>query len=79
MLKEIEVHEKRKHWALMNRNDMPTGAKTIIEIWSFKRKRYPDGSLNKNKARLCDHGGELTWPKTIEILMHLSSHGLVYN
>ena len=32
MLEEIEVHEKREHWTLMNRNDMPVGAKTIMVI-----------------------------------------------
>ena len=61
MLEEIEVHEKREHWTLMNRSDMPAGAKTIMAIWSFKRNRYPDGGLNKHKARLCDHGGQHTW------------------
>ena len=29
-------------------------------VWSFKRKRYPDGSLNKHKARLYAHGGQQT-------------------
>ena len=61
MLEEIEVHEKREHWTLMNRKDMPAGAKTIMAIWSFNRKRYPDGSLNKHKARLCAHCGQQTW------------------
>ena len=35
--------------------------KTIQAIWSFKRKRYPDGTLNKHKARLCAHGGMQQW------------------
>ena len=30
----------------------------IMLIWSFKRKRHADGSLNKCKARLCCHGGQ---------------------
>ena len=29
----------------------------IMMIWSFKRKRHPDGSLQKHKVRLCCHGG----------------------
>ena len=33
----------------------------IMMIWSFKRKRHPDGSLNKHKARLCCHGGQQEW------------------
>ena len=61
MIDEIDVHEKRKHWEVINRRDLPPGAKTIMAIWSFKRKRYPDGSLNKHKARLCAHGGQQTY------------------
>jgi hypothetical protein len=40
---------------------MPADTKTIMAIWSFKRKRFPDGTLNKHKARLCAHGGMQTW------------------
>ena len=61
MLDEISVHEDREHWTLLERKDMPSGHKTIMAIWSFKRKRYPDGSLNKHKARLCAHGGQQIW------------------
>ncbi len=50
-----------RHWDLMLRTDLPIGAKTIMAIWSFKRKRFPDGTLNKHKARLCAHGGQQTW------------------
>ena len=35
--------------------------KTIQAIWSFKRKRFPDGTLNKHRARLCAHGGMQQW------------------
>jgi len=45
----------------MERKDIPIGMKTIMAIWSFKRKRFPDGTLNKHKARLCAHGGQQTW------------------
>ncbi len=45
----------------MERRLIPLGTKTIMSIWSFKRKRYPDGTLNKHKARLCAHGGMQTW------------------
>ena len=61
MLEEIEVHEKRYHWKVMGRKDLPPEAKTIMAIWSFKRKQYPDGSLNRHKSRLCAHGGQQTW------------------
>ena len=30
-------------------------------IWSFKRKRHPDGTLDKHKERLCCHGGQQQW------------------
>ena len=42
---------------------MPTGTKAVMIIWSFKRKHYPDGTLNKHKACLCAHGGMQTWDK----------------
>ena len=58
---ELNDHEERKHWTVMDRKDMPIGTKTIMAIWSFKRKRFPDGTLNKHKARLCAHGGQQTW------------------
>lgn len=61
MDKEIEDHEKRNHWTLMLRSQMPEGMKTIRSVWSFKRKRYPDGRILKHKARLCAHGGMQTW------------------
>ena len=32
-----------------------------MAIWSFKRKRYPDGTLNKHKARLCAYGIQQQW------------------
>ena len=31
--------------------------KAILDIWDFKRKHFPDGRINKHKARLCAHGG----------------------
>ena len=61
MINEVDDHKTRKHWTLMKRCDIPAGTKTIMAIWSFKRKRYPDGTLNKHKACLCAHGGMQTW------------------
>ena len=61
MIEDIEVHEKREHWTIMRKNDMPAGAKKIMAVWFFKRKRYLYGSLNKHKAKICDHGGQQTW------------------
>ena len=53
MIKEVDDHKNRNHWTIMNCRNMPPDTKTIMAIWSFKRKRFPDGSLNKHKARLC--------------------------
>ena len=61
MAKEVGDHEERGHWELVLRSTLPEGVKTIKAIWSFKRKRFPDGSLNKHKARLCAHGGMQQW------------------
>lgn len=61
MLKETAEHESREHWTVVLRSTMLTDVKPIQAIWSFKRKRFPDGSLNKHKARLCAHGGMQQW------------------
>ena len=46
---------------IVPRSIIPAGVKKIQAIWSFKRKRYPDGTLNKHKARLCAHGCMQQW------------------
>ena len=56
MNKEVQDHESREHWEVIKRSEIPPGRKTIQSIWSFKRNRFPDGLLNKHKARLCTHG-----------------------
>jgi hypothetical protein len=61
MMVEVSDHESREHWTLTKRWDMPEDTKTIMSIWSFKRNRYTEGTLNKHKARLCAHGGMQTW------------------
>jgi len=69
MVKEINDHEERGHWTLMRKDEVdrsklnPRTGKvdTILSIWSFKRKRFPDGRLMKHKARLCAHGGQQQW------------------
>ena len=43
MMKEVADHEDREHWEMFLRSKMPEGCKTILAVWSFKRKRYPDG------------------------------------
>ena len=61
MIKEIEDHQNRGHWELIERKMMPNGSKTILSVWAFKRKRLPDGTILKYKARLNAHGGIQRW------------------
>ena len=61
MQKEIEDHQSRDHWELFLRKNLPKGAKTILSVWAFKVKRYPDGRVLKHKARLNAHGGMQRW------------------
>ena len=58
---EITNHTERDHWDLIPRSQLPSGSKTIMSVWSFKRKRLPDGTICKYKARLYAHGGQQQW------------------
>ena len=49
-LMETDDHESRRHREVIPRRDKPSQAKTILAIWAFKRKRFPDGRINKWKA-----------------------------
>jgi hypothetical protein len=60
MIYEVNDHEVRGYWTLIKQCDLPQQTKTIMSIWSFKRKQYPDETLNKHKARLCALGGMQT-------------------
>ena len=61
MEKYIRNHKKGGHWSIVHRDTLPNKAWPIKAIWSFKRKRKPDGELLKHKARLCAHGGMQQW------------------
>ncbi len=37
---------------------MQKASKPVPAIWSFHRKRAPDWTITKWKARLCPHGGK---------------------
>jgi len=43
---------------IVRRASMPADSKAVPAIWSFRRKRAPDWSILKWKARLCPHGGK---------------------
>mmetsp|Transcript_1517 Transcript_1517/g.3873 ORF Transcript_1517/g.3873 Transcript_1517/m.3873 type:complete len:131 (+) Transcript_1517:1345-1737(+) len=55
--KEMEDHESRNHWSNAKRSTLPHNSKPTKAIWSFERKRRPDGTILKHKARLFAHGG----------------------
>ena len=61
MDKGIDDHQSWGHWDIVRQGTIPPGTKTIQAIWIFKRKRYPDGTLNKQKAWLWAHGGMQQW------------------
>ena len=61
MEKEILDHKNGEHWSIVHRNTLPNKARPIKAIWSFKRKRKPDGELLKHKASLCAHRGMQKW------------------
>jgi hypothetical protein len=61
MVHEVEDHETGQHWTLTKRCDLQPGTKTIMSIWSFKHKQYPDGTLKKHKSCLCAHRGMQMW------------------
>ena len=60
---EDEAYEARYHCTLMRKSEVNNKQKnkygkikTILSIWSFKRKILPDVILMKHKSRLCTHG-----------------------
>ena len=63
MVKELKDHHENKHWKLVLRSSIGD-AKTVKAIWAFKRKRRPDGSILKYKARLNAHGGMQIYGET---------------
>ena len=50
---ELDSILKNQTWELV---DLPSGAKPISYKWNFKRKYFPDGSIEKYKARLVAKG-----------------------
>ena len=55
--KLVPKNEMLQHYANERKNEIDIKREKIMMIWSFKRKRHPDGTLNKHKVRLYCHGG----------------------
>ena len=60
MLVEVNDHFSRETVEKVPRSRAGNN-KLIQLVWSFKRKRNPNGDLLKHKARLCAHGGMTQW------------------
>ena len=51
---EISQLEKFKAWDVVPRTKAISEQRRVLaSTWVFKRKRYPDGSVKKLKARIC--------------------------
>ena len=61
MEKEITDHEERGHWSIVHQDTLTNKTQPIKEIWSFNKKRKPDGELLKHKYQLRSHGGMQQW------------------
>jgi hypothetical protein len=59
VIKEINGHVDRNHWALVTRADVPKDVEVLPSVWSMRRKRdLTTGAISKHKARLNLHGGK---------------------
>ena len=58
---EVTELEQKDTWELVRRSIIKAqGRKALPSTWAFRRKRYPDGSIRKLKARLCVRGDQQT-------------------
>ena len=55
MVKELKSLGNLGSFKMIKR---PSGANILDSTWAFRRKRYPDGSLKKYKARFCVRGDQ---------------------
>ena len=59
MDKEIAELVQKKAWDLVPKSVAVKARKKVLgSTWAFRRKRYPDGSLRKLKARICVRGDQ---------------------
>lgn len=55
-LEEISGLQENGVFAYQKRTSLPEGASVLNSIWSYRRKRRPDGTLYKHKSRICADG-----------------------
>jgi hypothetical protein len=50
---------KKETWDIVDRKEaLDKNANIIVSTWVYKRKRFPDGSIRKLKARMCARGDQ---------------------
>jgi hypothetical protein len=57
-LPEIRGLEKMNVFEYKDIHTLPPRARLLSSIWSYRRKRHPNGELIKQKARLCIDGSQ---------------------
>ena len=57
---EVMAHKECDHWTMVPLSSLSVGTKTSIHL-VVQEKRFPDGSLNKHKDRICANGGIQRW------------------
>jgi hypothetical protein len=55
---------------IVSRSAIPANTTILPAIWSFRRKRAPEWSVIKHKARVCPHGGSRLRVNTTGLPMH---------
>jgi hypothetical protein len=58
MQREVANLLTSKSVTIVCHDSMPSDSKAVPAIWSFHRKRAPDWTITKWKARICPHGGQ---------------------
>jgi Reverse transcriptase (RNA-dependent DNA polymerase) len=55
---KLEISDLEDHgtWELVPRKSIPSKCKVLPSTWVLRAKRYPDGRLQKHKARFCVRG-----------------------
>ena len=64
MDKELQSIIDMDSWEIVPRSSVPKGTKIIPGTWALRLKRFPDGRVNKFKARYCVMGSVM--PKGTE-------------
>jgi len=57
VIEKVPRQEMLDYCKALKTRKIDTKRQQLMFIWRFKRKKCPDGSLNKYKVRLCCHGG----------------------